>query len=424
MFRRVVVTGLGIISPVGNSVDEAWSSLLEGQSGIDTVAEWQDAQIAGERLHVTIGGAVKGFVPEAWIEPKKDIRRMDRFIQFAMAAGKQAWQMAGLPDRLDDQAGDRAGTIIGVGLGGLRPMLDSYDTLCERGPKRVSAFFIPSTIANLAPGNLAIRYNLRNANFAPVSACASGTHGIGEAAMHIRDGRADLMLAGGAESAMHPLALCGFLSMHALCTSKNHDPKASSRPFDRERDGFVMGEGAGLIVLEELEHAKRRGANILAELIGYGSTSDAYHITAPSEGGEGAHRAMRQALQMAQVNPEDVDYINAHGTSTPYNDKAETDAIKSAFGDHAKKLMVSSTKSMTGHLLGAAGGVEAVFSVLSLMKAVVPPTINYTTPDPECDLDYVPNVAREQRIQVAMSNSFGFGGTNAVLLFRRPIHIL
>jgi 3-oxoacyl-[acyl-carrier-protein] synthase II len=278
---------------------------------------------------------------------------------------------------------------------------------------------IPSIISNLAPGYIAIRYNLRNANWACVSACASGSHAIGEAFMHIKSGRADMMVAGGAESAMHPIAAAGFDAMHALCRSKNDNPKAASRPFDRDRDGFVMGEGSGLLVLEELELAKKRGANILAELIGYGSTSDAFHITAPSENGEGAQRAMKQALEVGKLNPAQVQYINAHGTSTPYNDKTETDAIKAVFGDHARRLMISSTKSMTGHLLGAAGGVEAVFSVLTLLRNVIPPTINYENPDPECDLDYVPNKAREKRVDVVMSNSFGFGGANAVLIFRR-----
>jgi 3-oxoacyl-[acyl-carrier-protein] synthase II len=417
--RRVVVTGLGVVCPVGNSVTEAWGALVNGQSGIDIIPEWRDDKWAGESLRVHIGGAVKGFHAEDWIEPKKDIRRMDRFIHLAMAAGQQAWKQSGLPDKLSDAEGDRAGVIVGVGLVGLHSLLDSYETLRTRGPRRVSPFFIPSTIANLAPGNLAIRHNLRNANWAPVSACASGTHGIGEAFMHIRDGRADVMLAGGAESALHALAVCGFESMHALCTSKNHDPKAASRPFDKERDGFVMGEGAGALVLEELEHAKKRGATILAEMAGYGSTSDAYHITAPAEQGEGAQRAMRQALDMAKANPSDVGYINAHGTSTPYNDKSETEAIKGVFKDHAHKLMMSSTKSMTGHLLGAAGGIEAVFSVLAIDESVLPPTINLHTPDPDCDLDYVPNIAREKRVDFVMSNSFGFGGTNAVLAFKR-----
>lgn len=419
MVRRVVITGLGLISPVGNSVAEGWSNIVNGHSGIDTVDAWKNTLWAGEPIGVTIGGEVKNFNPEDYIEPKKDIRRMDRILQFAIAAGKQAWEHAGLPPKLDDEAGNRAGAIVGVGLIGLNSLLDAYEVLKTKGPRRVTPFLIPSIISNLAPGYLAIRYNLRGANWSCVSACASGTHGIGEAFMHIQSGRADLMMAGGAESSMHAIAIAGFDSMHALCSSKNDDPKRASRPFDKGRDGFVMGEGAGILVLEELEHAKKRNANILAEVVGYGSTNDAFHITAPAENGEGAQRAMRDALKMASVNPSEVGYINAHGTSTPFNDKSETDAIKAVFGVHAKSLMVSSTKSMTGHLLGAAGGVEAVFSTLSITKGIIPPTINYETPDPECDLDYVPNKAREARVDFAMSNSFGFGGTNAVLLFKR-----
>lgn len=419
MARRVVVTGLGLISPVGNAVHEGWQNIVNGQSGIDTIDDWKNELWAGEPIGVTIGGLVKNFDPEAFVEPKKDIRRMDRFIQFALAAGRQAWEHAGLPRQLDEIQGNRSGVIVGVGLIGLGTLLETYDVLRTKGAKRVSAFLIPSIISNLAPGYLAIRYNLRNANWSCVSACASGSHAIGESFMHIKSGRADIMIAGGAESAMHPIAVAGFDSMHALCRSKNSNPKAASRPFDRDRDGFVMGEGAGMVVLEELESAKKRGANILAELVGYGSTSDAFHITAPSQNGEGAQRAMREALAMAGINPSQVGYINAHGTSTSFNDKSETEAIRGVFGDHAYSLMVSSTKSMTGHLLGAAGGVEAVFSVLSLTHNVIPPTINYENPDPDCDLDYVPNAAREKRVDVVMSNSFGFGGTNAVLLIKR-----
>lgn len=413
------MTGMGVLSPIGNDVSSSFEALAAGKSGIATVPAWTNLSYAGGPLPVTIGGEVKNFDPEQFIEPKKDIRRMDRFIQLAMAASREAWISAGLPDRLSDEDGERAGVIVGVGLMGVQVFLEQYDTLLARGPRRVSPFFIPATIANLAPGHIAIRYNLRGPNWSPVSACASGSHGVGEAMMQIRDGRCDLMLAGGAESAMHPLAVSGFNSMHALCSSKNDTPSEASCPFDKNRDGFVMGEGAGLLVLEELEHAKKRGANILAEIVGYGSTSDAYHITAPAENGEGAQRAIKQALHMAGLNSSAVNYINAHGTSTSFNDKAETQAIKAVFGDHAQRLMVSSTKSMTGHLLGAAGGVESVFSVLALQKGLIPPTINLHTPDPDCDLDYVANVAREQSIEVAMSNSFGFGGTNAVLLFKK-----
>lgn len=417
--RRVVVTGMGVISPIGNTVAASMESLSQGKSGISTIPAWADLVSETGPLGVTIGGEVKNFDPEQFIFPKKDIRRMDRFIQLSMAAAHEAWQSAGLPDSLSDEEGNRAGVVVGVGLMGVQYFLEQYDTLRARGPRKVSPFFIPATIANLAPGNIGIRYNLRNACWSPVSACASGSHGVGEAMMHIRDGRCDIMIGGGAESSMHPLAVAGFNAMHALCSSKNNAPTEASRPFDLERDGFVMGEGAGMLVLEELEHAKKRGAKILAEIVGYGSTSDAYHITAPAENGEGAQRAMKMALDMAQMNASDVEYVNAHGTSTPYNDKAETQAIKGVFGEHAKKMMISSTKSMTGHLLGAAGGVEAVFSVMSLNSGLIPPTINLHTPDPECDLDYVPNQARHKQIRAVMSNSFGFGGTNAVLLFKK-----
>jgi 3-oxoacyl-[acyl-carrier-protein] synthase II len=419
MTRRVVVTGLGMTTPLGVTTEESWKGLIAGKSGIRTIQRWIDQEFAGHKLPVSIGGEVPNFDPEPWLDHKKDVKRMDRFILLAMCAGHQAWKQSGLPDRLDDLAGNRAGCIVGVGLGGLGNILAAYDNLKEKGPRRVSAFFIPMIIANLAPGNMGIRYNLRNANWAPASACSSGNHGIGEAFMHIRDGRADLMLCGGAESALEPLAVAGFASMHALCTSKNADPAGSSRPFDKTRDGFVMGEGAGMLVLEEYEHAKKRGAKILAEIGGYGSSDDANHITAPAPEGEGAQRAIKDALAMAQLNPEQIGYVNAHGTSTPYNDKSETDAIKGVFKDYAKKLPVSSTKSMIGHLLGAAGGVEAVISILALQHGILPPTINYKEPDPECDLDYIPNTAREVRVDAAISNSFGFGGTNAVLLFKQ-----
>lgn len=419
MTRRVVVTGLGVVSPVGNTVKESWAAVVEGKSGIDTVAAWCEKKWANECLGVTVGGEVKNFNPEDFVEPKKDVRRMGRFIHLAMAASKEAWEMAGLPDRLDNETGNRAGCVIGVGMIGMEVFTDNYDALKERGPRRVSAFFIPGTISNLAPGQIGIRRNLRLDNWAVVSACASGTHAIGEAFSHIKFGRADLMVCGGAESAMHPMAVAGFNSMHALCSSKNDDPKKASRPFDISRDGFVMGEGSGILILEELEHAKKRGATIIAEIVGYGSTCDANHITAPAEGGEGAQRAMRQALETAQLSPQQVNYINAHGTSTPMNDKFETAAIKGVFGEHAYKLAVSSTKSMTGHLLGAAGGVEAVFTAMTIKHDMMPPTINLENPDPECDLDYIPNKARAGKVDIAMSNSFGFGGANAVIVMRK-----
>jgi 3-oxoacyl-[acyl-carrier-protein] synthase II len=419
MTRRVVVTGLGMVSPVGSTVPEAWSNIVNGVSGIESIDKWKEMLWAGESVRVTIGGFAKSFNAEHYIEPIKNIRRMDRFLQFAIAAGRQAWEHAGLPRLLESEQSERAGAITGVGLIGPSWLLETYDNFCLKGPKRVSPFLIPSIISNLAPSYLAIRYNLRNANWSCVSACASSSNAIGEAFMHIQSGRADLMLAGGAESAMHPLAVAGFDAMGILCRSRNAEPQSAVRPFERDRDGFVLGEGAGMVVLEELESAKKRGAIILAEMIGYGSTHDAHHITAPAKDAAGAARAMRDALEMGSVSPEQVGYINANGTATRYNDKAETDAIKEVFGSHAYKLMVSSTKSMTGHLLGAAGGVEAVFCVLSLTRKLIPPTINLDNADPECDLDYVAHRAREHRVDVVMSNSFGLGGANSVLLFKR-----
>ncbi len=419
MTRRVVITGLGVICPVGNNTKDTWTNLCKGQSGIDRVASWSDTLWASKPLEVTIGGEVKNFIAEDFIEPKKDAKKMGKFMHFAMAAACEAWAMAGLENKLSDEDGEQAGTIIGVGMVGLDVLSRNYDSLTAQGPNRVSPFFVPGTISNLAAGHIAIKYNLRADNFVVVSACASGTHAIGEAFHKIRSGHANLMLAGGAESSMHPLALSGFNNMHALSASYNNNPTKASRPFDLNREGFVMSEGAGILVLEELETAKKRGAHIIAEVVGYGSTCDANHITAPAPFGEGAKRAMLRAMSDAKINPQQIDYINAHGTSTPLNDKLETQAIKSAFGEHAHKLMVSSTKSMTGHLLGAAGGIEAAFSSLSLKHGILPPTINLETPDPECDLDYVPNIAREKSTNYAMSNSFGFGGTNAVLIFKK-----
>ena len=419
MFRRVVVTGIGMTTPLGVTTEQSWTGLINGQSGIRTVPSWVTDEFGGHKLPVTIAGLVPNFDPDEWLEHKKDVKRMDRFIQLAQAAAKQAWDDSGLPARLSDEDGDNAGCIIGVGLGGLGGIIDCHESLVTKGPRRVSAFFIPMIVANLAPGNLSIRFNLRGANWAPASACTSGAHGIGEGFMHIRDGRADVMLCGGAEACCEPLSVAGFASMHALCADHNDDPAGASRPFEKNRSGFVMGEGAGILVLEEYEKAKARGAKIYAEIVGYGSSADASHITAPAENGEGAQRAFKQALKMSKLNPSDVGYINAHGTSTMFNDKSETDAIKGVFGEHAKKVMVSSTKSMTGHLLGGAGGVEGVISVLALHRGIIPPTINYKEADPECDLDYVPNTAREVKVDVVQSNSFGFGGTNGVLLFKR-----
>jgi 3-oxoacyl-[acyl-carrier-protein] synthase II len=372
-------------------------------------------------MGVTIGGEVKNFSAEDFVDPKKDVRRMGRFIHLALAATQEAWNMAALPDRLDGDMANRAGCVIGVGMVGMDVLTDNYDALITRGPRRVSAFFIPGTISNLAPGQIGIRRNLRLDNWSIVSACASGTHAIGEAFSQIKSGRADIMVCGGAESAMHPLAVAGFNNMQALCSDSNDNATKASRPFDKNRSGFVMGEGAGILILEDLDHAQKRGAKIYAELVGYGSTCDANHITAPAPEGEGAQRAMRQALACAGLKPSDVDYINAHGTSTPLNDRFETMAIKKVFGEHAYKLMISSTKSMTGHLLGAAGGVEAIYAAMSLNTDKVPPTINLETPDPECDLDYVPNKLREAPVNIAMSNSFGFGGANAVVVLKKFI---
>ena len=412
--RRVVVTGVGMTTPLGVTTEASWDGLVNGQSGIRTVEGWKTAE-----LPVTIAGTVPDFDGAAWVEHPRDARRSDRFILLAMAAAQQAWVSSGLPTKLTDEAGNRAGCIIGVGLGGLGGITDAYDTLVHKGARRVSPFFIPGAIANLAPGQMSIRYNLRAASWAPASACTSGAHGIGEAFMHIVTDRADIMLCGGAESCSEPVAIAGFANMQAICKDMNDHPAEASRSFEKNRSGFVLGEGAGMMVLEEYEHARRRGARIYAELIGYGSSSDAHHITAPPEGGEGAQRAFREALRQAKIDTSRVSYINAHGTSTEINDRAESDAIKAVYGEHAKKLLVSSTKSMTGHLLGGAGGVEGVISVLALHESLVPPTINYDEPDPACDLDYVPNEARRAAIDVVQSNSFGFGGTNGVLLFGR-----
>lgn len=419
MTKRVVVVGLGHVSPVGNSVEIGFNNLSLGKSGIDTVPAFLERVHDHPTTEATIGGLVKDFNPEDFVEPKKDVKRMGRFIHLAMAATQEAWAQSGLPPRLDDCLGNRAGCVLGVGMLGLDFLLENHSTLLEKGGRRVSAFFIPGTISNLAPGHVGIKRNLRLDNWTIASACASGTHAIGEAFNMIRYGRADIMVAGGTESSMHPLAIAGFENMHALCKSHNADPKGASKPFDKKRDGFVMGEGAGILVLEEYEHAKKRGADIISEVVGYGSTCDANHITAPAPKGEGAQRAMAMAISSAQILPRDIGYINAHGTSTPLNDKQETEAIKEVFASHAYKLMVSSTKSMTGHLLGAAGGVEAVFTVMALKTGIIPPTINLHDPDPECDLDYVPNKAKEAKINYALSNSFGFGGTNGVIVLKR-----
>ena len=419
MTRRVVITGLGVVCPVGNNTKDAWQSIYQGISGIDIVKDWQEQIWADKKLEVIIGGEVKNFNADDFIEPKKDTKKMGRFMHLALAASKEAWAMANLPVKLEEPQAYRAGAIIGVGMLGLDILCNNYDTLTKQGPHRVSPFFVPGTISNLAAGHLGIKYNLQADNFVISSACTSGTHAIGEAFHKIRYNKADLMIAGGTESSMHALALAGFNNMHALNKNANNDPTKASKPFDLHREGFVMGEGAGVLILEDLESALKRNANIIAEIVGYGSSCDANHITAPAPFGAGAQRAMRLALEDANISPDAIDYINAHGTSTPLNDKLESYAIKVVFKEHAKNLMVSSTKSMTGHLLGAAGGIEAVFSTLALKNGIIPPTINLETPDPECDLDYVANIARKKEITYALSNSFGFGGTNGVIALKK-----
>jgi len=408
--RRVVITGLGLTTPLGVGVDNVWQKIVDGTSGITAITRF-DASAHETR----IAGEVKAFNPEDYISPR-EVRRMDLFIQYAIAATKIAVEGARLDMAQEDA--ERVGVIVGTGLGGL-PTLEKYHSiLLERGPGRISPFFIPMLIANEAPGNIAIQFGIKGPNLSIVTACATGAHSIGEAFRIIQYGDADVMVAGGTEANLTPLTVGGFNALKAIST-KNEHPEAASRPFDKERDGFVIGEGAGIVIMEELEHARGRGAPIYGEIVGYGYNGDAYHITAPSPDGDGSIRCMRLALKDAGVAPEQVDYINAHGTSTDLNDASETVAIKKVFGAHAYKIPVSSTKSMIGHLLGAAGAVEAIFSILAIRDQVCPPTINYEHPDPACDLDYVPNKARKHAIDVAISNSFGFGGTNAVLAFRR-----
>jgi 3-oxoacyl-[acyl-carrier-protein] synthase II len=409
--RRVVVTGVGAVSPIGIGNRANWDALVNGKSGIGLITRFDATE-----MPVKIAGEVKGFNPEDFIE-KKEIKKMDLFIQYAMGAAHFAMEDSGLT--ITEENAERVGVLVGAGLGGL-PTIERYHTaLMEGGYKKISPFFIPMLIINLAPGNISIKYGAKGPNISSVSACATGTHSIGDAYHIIKRGDADAMIAGGTESTVTPLGIGGFSVMKALTDSRNDQPERASRPFDKTRDGFVLGEGAGIVVLEEYESAKKRGARIYAEVVGYGLTCDAYHLTAPAPSGEGAARCIKMALKGGGVNPEQVTYINAHGTSTPFNDLYESMAIKSVFGEYAKKVMVSSTKSMTGHLLGAAGGVEAVYCCLAMDNGVVPPTINYTEPDPECDLDYVPNTAREAKVEYAMSNSFGFGGTNASLLFKK-----
>ncbi|MBI3327114.1 MAG: beta-ketoacyl-ACP synthase II [Nitrospinae bacterium] len=408
--RRVVVTGIGAITPLGADVQKSWEALYKGTSGIDRITTFDTSdspcQIAGE---------VKDFSPEDFIE-HKEIKKMDIFIQYALAAGSMAVEDAGL--KITDENADRVGVIVGAGIGGLHTIEKYHSLLLESGHRRVSPFFIPMLLPNLAAGQLSMRFGARGPNSCVTTACAAGTHSIGDAFKLIQRGEVDAMLAGGSESVITPLTLAGFANMKALST-RNDAPQKASRPFDKERDGFVMGEGAGIVVLEELESALQHGARIYAEVIGYGLTGDAYHMTAPDPEGRGVTNCMRMALRDAGIPPEAVDYINAHGTSTPFNDKHETMSIKRVFGEHAYKVAVSSTKSMTGHLLGAAGGVEAVFCALALSHGIIPPTINYETLDPECDLDYVPNHARHADLNVVLSNSFGFGGTNACIILKK-----
>jgi 3-oxoacyl-[acyl-carrier-protein] synthase II len=410
MRRRVVVTGMGCISPVGNNVADTWSAILAGKSGSGMITLFDASK------HKTrFAAEVKGFDAVALFGPR-EARKMDRFTQFATVATMEALEQSGL--KIDEANRDRVGILIGTGIGGIGTLLDQADVMRERGPDRVSPFLIPMMISDSAPGMLAIRVGARGPNMAIATACASGNNAIGDAVETIRRGSADVMIAGGAEAALVSVAMAGMNVMGALST-RNDDPQTASRPFDKERDGFLMGEGAGMLILESLEHAQARGANILAELNGYGTTDDAHHISAPAENGAGAAMSMKLALENANLKVDDIGYINAHGTSTPLNDKSETAAIKTVFGEQAYAIPVSSTKSMTGHLLGASGAVEAVFSILALREGVLPPTINYQTPDPECDLDYVPNQPRKASPRHAMSNSFGFGGHNATLIFSR-----
>jgi 3-oxoacyl-[acyl-carrier-protein] synthase II len=409
--RRVVVTGLGVISPTGNPAETAWKNVCEGHSGVGRITRFDPSE-----LQTQIAGEVKGFNSEDYID-KKDLKKMDLFIHYAIGAAEMAVKDAGL--EINEENEDRVGVIVGTGLGGL-PSLEKYHrVLLERGPSRISPFFIPMLIANLASGQVAIRFGAKGPNTCVVTACATGAHSIGDAMRAIKYGDADAIITGGTEANLTPLCVAGFNVMRALSV-RNDEPERASRPFDRDRDGFVVSEGAGIIILEDLESAKKRGASkIYAELIGYGYNGDAYHITAPAPQGDGAARCMLMALADARIAPEEVDHINAHGTSTQLNDISETQAIKTVFKGHAAKIPISATKSMTGHLLGAAGSVEAIFAILSMRDGIVPPTINLENPDPECDLDYVPLKAREVKPRVTMSNAFGFGGSNATLVFRR-----
>ncbi len=412
MKRRVAVTGVGMVSPVGLDTRETWEALLHGRSGVGYVTRFDTS-----KFPTKIAAEVKGFDPLLYLS-RKEVRKMDLFIQYAISASDYAVDVSGL--RITPENGERVGVYIGSGIGGFGIIEREHNNFLARGPRRISPFFIPSTIVNLAAGQVSIRIGAMGPNSATCTACSAGSHALGDSFRMIQRGETDAMIAGGTEAAITPMGMGGFSAMRAL-SKRNDAPEKASRPFDRNRDGFVMGEGAGILVLEELEQARKRGAEILAEVVGYGMSGDAHHITSPPEDGAGAVRAMRKTLEDAQVSPEEVDYINAHGTSTPPNDRIETLAIKTVFGDHARKLAVSATKSMTGHLLGAAGGLEGGVAVQTLKDQVIPPTINLETPDPDCDLDYVPHQARKADIRYAMSNSFGFGGTNACLLFKRHV---
>jgi 3-oxoacyl-[acyl-carrier-protein] synthase II len=410
--RRVVVTGLGLITPLGTGIQKTWEAICKGSSGIDRITSFDASEYTAQ-----MAGEVKDFNPEDFIE-RKEIKKMDIFIQYALGAGTMAIESAGL--KISEDNADRVGVVVGAGIGGINTIERYHSVLLESGQRRISPFFIPMLITNLAAGQISIRFGARGPNSCVTTACAAGSHAIGDSFKIIQRGDADAMIAGGSESAITPLTIAGFANMKALST-RNKAPQQASRPFEVERDGFVIAEGAGIVVLEELESARKRGAKIFAEIVGYGMTADAYHMTAPDPEGRGVVNCMRMALRDAGLEPEAIDYINAHGTSTPYNDKHETAAIKQVFGEHAYKLAVSSTKSMTGHLLGAAGGIEAAFCALALTEGVIPPTINYENPDPECDLDYVPNRARHAELDTVLSNSFGFGGTNACLVLKKYV---
>ncbi len=407
---RVVVTGLGVLAPNGNSVSEYWNALTAGQSGIDHITYFDTTDFP-----VKIAGELSNFDPEQYFE-RKEVRKLDPFTAYALVASNEAIKMSGLDAGGFDS--DRAGVMLGCGIGGITTLLEEHVVLRDRGARRVSPFFVTKLIANIAGGQIAIKWDLQGSNQTVNSACASATDAIGLALRVIQSGTADIMVAGGTEASIRDLPLAGFSKIRALCNTAD-PPQSASRPFDKDRNGFIMGEGAGILVLETEEHAKSRGATILGELAGYGATNDAFHVTQPAEGGAGAVKAMQLAIEDAGAKPEEVDYINAHGTSTPYNDKNETVAIKTVFGDHARKLKISSTKSMTGHLLGASGGIEAIAALKAIEKQIIPPTINYVTPDPDCDLDYVPNTAEEKQVNSVLSNTFGFGGHNAVVFMRK-----